>query len=222
MKNLMNNRKKILIAMAIIFCVGIVCCIYFLESKDRNSNVENITESGIIESETKNSNNIKSDDEHHKDTEEIYIHIIGEVQNPGVITLPKGSRIADAIEKAGGITESADVSKINLVYILSDGQKLKIPSIYDEKNDQENYIITSTEGNIIHGETNGKEIKGKININTASQTELETITGVGPSLASKIITYRKKNGKFKTIEELKNVSGIGDSKFETIKEEIEI
>lgn len=220
-KNL-KNKKIVAILMIPIFFIGIISLVYFQNNTKEYDIAESLTEQPIIEDNDDTKNKPNNEGEKEQRIEEIYIHIAGEVQNPGVITLPKGSRIADAIEKAGGTTENADVSKINLVYILSDGQKLKIPSIYDEKDDQQNYIITNTEGNIIQGETNGKEIKGKININTASQTELETITGVGPSLASKIITYRKKNGKFKTIEDLKNVSGIGDSKFETIKDEIEI
>ena len=120
----------------------------------------------------------------------------------------------DAIEKAGGVTEKADLSKVNLAYKLSDGQKIKIPNI-DENEVKENSSINNFS-------EFQNEISNKVNINTASQTELETLTGIGPSLASKIIEYRKKNGDFKKIEEIQNVNGIGAEKYDGIKEEIDV
>ena len=210
MNKILKNKKTIIIIMIPIFFIGLISLAYFYKDKD---------EYGVIENTTEQSNSADSQTQEDKNEEDIYIHITGEVLSPGVIVLPKGSRIIDAIEKGGGVTENADLSKINLVYVLTDGQKLIIPSINDERNEIENNIITNGESNITQGESNGK---GKVNINTASQTELETIEGVGPSLANKIIEYRKKNGRYKTIDELKNVSGIGESKYETIKERIEI
>lgn len=210
MNKILKNKKTIMIIMIPFFFIGLISLAYFYNDKD---------EYGVIENTTEQSNSADSQTQEDKNEEDIYIHITGEVLSPGVIVLPKGSRIIDAIEKGGGVTENADLSKINLVYVLTDGQKLIIPSINDERNEIENNIITNGESNITQGESNGK---GKVNINTASQTELETIEGVGPSLANKIIEYRKKNGRYKTIDELKNVSGIGESKYETIKERIEI
>lgn len=154
--------------------------------------------------------------------QEIYIHIIGEVKNQGIIVLKKGDRICDAIEKAGGITENADLSKVNLAYVLSDGQKLRIPNIND-KNENISYISAeSGDNNVVEGGNGSMKNGEKININNASQTELETITGIGPSIAAKIIQYREKNGKFKKVEDLRNVSGIGESKFEGMKDEVEV
>ena len=144
------------------------------------------------------------------------MHITGAVKKPGIVQIEEGARLIDAIEAAGGTTENADTSKINLAYILSDGQKIYIPSFLDEK--IENYVEDNIGENIIIENTNSNI--NLVNINTATQTELETLTGIGPSLALKIINYRKENGKFKTIEDIKNVSGIGDSKFEAIKNEI--
>jgi competence protein ComEA len=135
----------------------------------------------------------------------IKIHITGEVLNPDMYEIEEGSRIDDAIKIAGGPTENADFNKINLAYELSDGEKIYIPSIFDEEDE---YTVSSNE----------EKNSGKININKANSEELQTITGIGPSLASKIIEYRETNGKFNSIEELKNVSGIGDKKYETIKE----
>lgn len=147
--------------------------------------------------------------------EEIIVHITGEVKNEGIIKIKKDSRLADVIEEAGGTTEEADLSKVNLAYQVKDGQKIYIPNINDKKIQE--YITEEAGDSIIIEE---KERKSKVNINTATQTELETLSGIGPSTALKIINYREENGKFKKIEDIKNVPGIGEAKFENIKEEI--
>ena len=165
------------------------------------------------------------------DNEKIYIYITGEVNNPGIVVLPIGSRIVDAIDCAGGITQKADIMKVNLVYMLQDGMKVNIPSSIELKNNPNFEYITMSSGD----EKNDSNIKNattvdtksesafkvsNVNINTATQTELETLPGIGPSLALKIINYRKENGKFKSIEELKSVNGIGENKYEEIKKYI--
>lgn len=149
-----------------------------------------------------------------EEVEKIKIHIIGEVNVPGIYELTMGSRIQDAITAAGGQSENADLDKVNLAYELEDGQKIRIPSIFEEKTA---YIYNDSGENVIENdESTGSSLK--INLNKATSEELQTINGVGPSLAEKIITYRNENGKFKSIEDLKNVSGIGDKKYESIKE----
>jgi len=145
----------------------------------------------------------------------IIVHITGCVQNPGIVSVPANSRIIDVISSAGGTTIDADLSKINLAYIVSDAQKIYIPSINDNL-DESNYISNSPGENVIEG----KGTSSAININTASQAELETLPGVGPSTALKIINYREKNGKFKNIEDIMNVPGIGQSKFNSLKDYI--
>ena len=108
---------------------------------------------------------------------------------------------------------------MNLAYQLSDGDKIYIPSISDEVS---TYIYNDAGENVLIEEKTSATHTKKININKASVEELENISGIGPSLASKIISYRDSNGKFNSIEELKNVSGIGDKKFESIKEYITV
>lgn len=170
----------------------------------------------------------------------IYIYITGEVNVPGVVILNEGSRIVDAINAAGGTTDKANVTKVNLVYVLEDGMKVNIPNDNDLKNNpdfeyitlnsgdgrkEDYYVGASSTGSSSSNGSNlstssgyGSERKySSVNINTATQTELETLPGIGPSLALKIINYRKENGKFSSIEEIKNVSGIGESKFESLK-----
>jgi len=155
----------------------------------------------------------------------IVIHIDGEVVNGGVYELNEGSRIVDAVNIAGGLTENADVSNINLAYILSDEMKIYIPNKNEREKEgnyyEENreYISNGSGDNVI--ERDKEESKGEnvlININKATQTELETLPGIGPSTALKIIKYREENGNYSSIEDIKNVSGIGDSKFNNIKD----
>lgn len=140
----------------------------------------------------------------------IVVYICGAVKESKVITLPENSRTCDAIDAVGGLLEDADLTNINLAYVLEDGEKIYIPHKGEE------ILDTST------SYTTNKSASNKININKASQTELETIPGIGPSTALKIINYRNENGKFNSIEDIKNVSGIGDSKFNNIKEYITV
>ncbi len=181
--------------------------------------------------------NLEEGESINSEEAEICVYVTGEVNNPGVVFLKKGSRIADAINAAGGITQNANINKINLAYILEDGVKVNIPNNGDlNKNEKFEYIISGsgdgevesnsnlTENNSSKEEHSNDSSKNTnynrysiVNINTATQTELETLPGIGPSLALKIINYREENGKFLNIEDIKNVSGIGEKRFEEIK-----
>ena len=145
--------------------------------------------------------------------EKIVIHIAGQVANPGIVELKDGARIVEAIEAAGGVTSDANLEKINLAYVLEDGMKVYIPSIADD--DENNYVTTGSSG-VSSNSSNATQTL-KININTASVDDFSKIPGIGSSIASRIVEYRKENGKFSTIEDIKNVSGIGDAKFNNIK-----
>lgn len=177
----------------------------------------------------------KADDEVDAQSK-IYVYVTGEVNNPGVVILNEGSRIVDAINAAGGTTAKANVSKVNLVYVLDDGMKVNIPNNNDLKNNSDFEYITMNSGDGGNDDysggssssgasteagtgssSSGAQKYDVVNINTATQTELETLPGIGPSLALKIINYRKENGKFSSIEQIKDVSGIGESKFESLK-----
>lgn len=149
----------------------------------------------------------------------IVIHITGSVQKTGILVLPEGARIADAIDAAGGSTEKADLDEVNLAYVLQDGQKVYIPNKEDKVKLESKAYITSESGkNVIVQTVNEKGGNGKVNINTATQSELENLPGVGEAIASRIIEYRQQNGKFGKIEDLQNVKGIGDAKFNNMKE----
>ena len=197
MENLTTVQKTFLIILGVV--VVIILIVYVFTKENSTTTVEN-----SIMSETFTINEIKSS--------KIIVHIAGEVVNEGVIELEENSRINDAIESAGGVTAEADLSKINLASVLKDGQKVYIPS---EEEIEDGYLEEENEKNILRND-------GKININTATQTEFETLPGVGASTALKIINYRKENGNFSSIEDIKNVPGIGDSKFDNIKDNITV
>ena len=202
MEFLNKKQKIILICIIIIMCMVIL---YYIISKTETKDYE--------EFEISEENETTQETENQEEDNIIIVHVSGEVNNPGIIELKEGSRIADAIEKAGGSTEYADLSKINLAYEIKDGQKINIPS---KQEIIEVYIQEEAGENVLENEVKNS----KVNINTALQTELETLTGIGPSTALKIIDYREENGEFKSIEDIKNVPGIGESKFENIEEEI--
>ena len=153
----------------------------------------------------------------------IIVHITGEVKNAGIIELPEESRIADAIEQAGGVTEEADLDQVNLAFVLSDGQKIYIPNKKEREANEEKAYITAESGNnvIIKDKIEGGK-KQKVNINEAKQEDFEQLPGIGPSIAKKIIEYREQNGKFTSIDELQEVKGIGEAKLENIKEYITV
>jgi len=151
----------------------------------------------------------------------IYIHIAGEIKYPGVYEMESGDRVFQLIEKAGGVTENADISSINLSKKLIDGEKVIIFAKKDSVNSEttSNSLNQSSSTSSIVSSTNNSNL---ININTASQKELEELPGIGPTLAQRIVDYREKNGYFQTIEDIKKVSGIGDKKFEAIKDLITV
>lgn len=142
----------------------------------------------------------------------ILVDIGGEVNNPMVAQLKEGSRVDDAIMAAGGVTENADLTQINRAAFVEDGEKILIPSREDEG---------------LYGEPGDEmAVTGyrdeRININTAGSEELQLLDGIGPVTAQKIIEYREENGRFRSIEDIKEVSGIGDKTFEKFKDDIRI
>lgn len=194
MQNISTKMKIVIVAISIII-VATIGIYIFKQTQENEINYYETEEN--METKEKNIN-------------QITIHITGEVNNPGIVILDEGARIVDALEAAGGETQNADINKLNLAYVLDDGEKLYIPG----KNEEEKEYITRGNGN--QTETT------KVNINTAQIEELSTLPGIGEATANKIIEYRKENGKFEKIEDIKNVPGIGDSKFQNIKEMLKV
>ncbi len=202
--NLDSKQKKIVIIVGIIIIIGILYFIYNEVDKKSTDQIDNNMLS--IENNTK---------ENEESKELVIVHITGAVRTPGIVKLPEGARIEDAIDKAGGLTEDADISDVNLAYVLEDGIKIKIPTISEEKNEE--IIISSSGEGIVEKEISNNSENKIININKANETDLQTLPGIGASLAGRIVEYRNSNGKFNEIEDIKNVSGIGESKYENIK-----
>ena len=213
-----NLKNKIIIAVGVII-IAITVGIYFYKTTKDNSEIE-ITEDNLTTNTA-----VENSNETVEENNTIVVHITGEINYPGVVVLKEGARVVDAIEAGGGETDEADLSSLNLAYMLSDGEKIYVPNKEETSQEsQEREYITSAKDNSEQSE-NGAKSTGtnfKININTAKQEELTQITGIGESTAKKIIEYRTQNGKFKSIEDIKNIPGIGDSKFNAMKEEITV
>ena len=222
LENFSLNQKRLIIIVGIIVTIGII---YFIYNNIENNNVDQLDDNMLIQNN--NVNTVASSANEEKE-EKIIVHITGAVKTPGIVKLNDGARIEDAIESAGGLTEDADISNVNLAYVLDDGTKIKIPSLSDGDIGNVEDIITDESGEGIIEEidstssSNSQNSTSNININKATEAELDTLPGIGRSLASKIIEYREQNGKFSSIEDIKNVSGIGDSKFEEIKDLISV
>lgn len=159
----------------------------------------------------------EAQDTEGKDTEEtgrrqeIYVHVCGQVQRPGVYRLPVGSRVFEAVEAAGGMCEGAEGSYLNQAEALSDGQQLYVPAAGED--------IRAPSG-----AKAGAEVKddGRVDINTAVKEELMTLNGIGEARADSIIKYREEHGGFQSIEELKEVEGIKDGIFNKVKDQIKV
>ena len=142
----------------------------------------------------------------------IYVDVGGAVVTPKVVCLNEGSRIFEAIDAAGGISKTAVTKYLNMAAVCEDGQKIYVPSLSEITDDEKNSAITSSAGYTggLESGDSGLGTGGKVNINTASSEQLQTLSGIGPSMAARIIQYREENGKFATIDDLTNVSGIGE------------
>ena len=172
--------------------------------------------------------------------ESIFVDIKGEVAVPGTYEMKETDRVKDVIETAGGLTEKADTSVINLSKRLTDEMVIIIYSAYEVQNfketkEREQAAFDACKYSESYGLANDACVEnkestqmddsattGSVNLNTASKEELMTLTGIGEAKADDIITYRTTNNGFKSIEEIKNVKGIGDSIFDKIKDRITI
>lgn len=151
------------------------------------------------------------------------IHISGAVHQPGVYQLSKGKRIIDAVKIAGEATEKANLDAVNLAAPIYDGQKIIIP-YFLEGGEIEigNEINRNADLNLSNPGYPYSQNNKLININISSARELESLDGIGPALAERIVEYRKTNGLFGKIEDIRNVPGIGEKRFDTIKEMITV
>ncbi len=135
----------------------------------------------------------------------IYVHILGQVNDPGLYALRDGDRAVDVVARAGGLTPSADPAALNLARFVSDGEQIIVPAVGE----------ATVSGAATGG---GTAIPGKVNINTADEPTLETLPRVGPAMAARILAWRTANGRFTAVEDLMSVSGIGEKTFDGLKD----
>lgn len=145
---------------------------------------------------------------------ELAVHVSGAVNSPGLYQVPEGSRIADALNKAGGPRTDALLDNLNLASKIKDGEKVLVPRQGE----------TTPGAQAVSGDSLAPTASSNagININVAGVDELDKLPGVGPALARRIVEYRQKNGQFSSIDELDNVEGIGPSKLESLKDLVTI
>lgn len=145
---------------------------------------------------------------------EVYVDVDGAVVRPGVYRLKDGARVSQAIDAAGGLTAEADVTGLNRASKVADGQKIYVPKVGEQQ-------TVSADGGADGGAvlaSGVNDVAGLVNINTASAAELQTLSGIGPSMAQSIIDERTKNGAFASVDDLMRVSGIGEKKLAKIKD----
>ena len=233
-----NDKNKLIIIGVVVASLACICAYFIIENNNSEYEIYN-SEFEKIEMGKEVASNEETISEN-----KIIVHIDGAVNNPGIVTLNENSRLLDAIEQAGGLTQEADIRKINLASYLEDGMKVYIASKKGQDDVVDNAEIMYSNANDTNIDVNRDKIncnakinndnekinnkneinngKQKININNANIEELKSLPGVGDGTASKIIEYRNKNGKFKKIEDIKEVKGIGNNKYKKIKDYISI
>lgn len=233
--NLEKNYKIIIFSSIIILSIGFIL---FKENVGMDENVHVVSRSENESIETPK--NINKEVEQDKDEVEkieqksidgnseklITIFISGEVEEPGIVTIEPDKRLSDAIDELGGFTSEADLNKINLAMKIEDEKHYIIPKIGEIANADTNTEAINSNAEVINNdvgiESNNQDETKKININIAGVQELDTLPGIGEATANKIMNYRDEKGKFNDIEEIKNVNGIGDKKYEEIKDKISV
>ena len=216
---MIENKKKIIsIALVIALIIGFIIYMVINNQNDNKINFEEL----IANQNNEGNEQVSETNENNTQEEtkkEIVVHVTGEVKKEGVVYLEEGSRVVDAIKRAGGETKEADLSQVNLAYVLQDGQKIYIPN----KNEKISAYTSENMGeNIEQNNTTTKKEGAKVNINTAGVEELDQLPGIGPAIAQRIIDYRNEHGEFKKVEDVQEVKGIGDAKYSEIKDSITV
>lgn len=145
----------------------------------------------------------------------VLVHVLGAVKRPGLVSLSTGARVVDAVAAAGGLTDDAEVSGINLARVVADGEQLVVPRVGE--------VVAPPTGGAGGGSPGASGASGAVvNLNTATQAELETLPRIGPALAGRILDYRTANGRFAAVTDLMKVTGIGQKLFDGLKDRIAV
>ena len=206
------DKIKIIATITFIILAGTVYSVStMIKGGKADDRIELVVTDSVISTSDEAGSHFDSSDDSTKDDSntDIYVHICGAVINPGVYQVPVGTRVYQALELAGGSSDDAYLSGINLADKLADGQKVYIPS----EGEHAEGILSIDSGDVQ---------SVMININTASEAELMTLPGIGQSRAKGIINYRVKNGLFESIDDIMKVSGIKEAAFEKIKDLIKV
>ena len=234
---LVAHREQLIKAIAVIVIIAVAFFVFTGKDGDEEDAAAVSGEPGQTEAVQEQGGEVSSD---RTGTEagaasaaqtsgKILVDVSGAVNYPKVVELPRGSRVQDAIDAAGGLKKRADISGINRAAEVQDGEKIDIPfrnrsgsSSGDAYSGQgQSYEQSSSDAyNSPSYASSTDAAGGMVNINTAGSEQLQTLTGIGPALAERIISYREQNGAFMSIEEIKNVSGIGDKTFEKFRDRI--
>jgi competence protein ComEA len=222
-------KKDNMILAGLILVITVVMAVYIIKTGDGKIVFKGGEKSFRVENTLKPPKEAQTEIEKVEDA--IKVYVVGEVRNPGVVEIPKGGIILDAVTLAGGFTEDAAKENINLVYELFENAMIRIKAKEEIKGSDENNriesfqenrigveIISNSQGVVVNDQDN-QSLK-KVNINRAAKEELLSLPGIGEAYATRIIEYRNLNGSFRNKEDIKNVSGIGISTYERIKDMI--
>ena len=209
----MKNKKllKVLFIALALVTAGVI----FTFVKGSDNTAGEITQSSEEDASDAVSQETETCEAEEAQTEEetVCVHVCGAVNDPGVYYLEAGSRVHEAVEMAGGLSSDAAEEYVNLAQVITDGEQIYIPTL-EEAQEQGLEIGSSS--------SSDEDESGLININTATSEELQSLSGIGQAKAEAIIAYREDNGDFTSIEDITNVSGIGESTYEKIKDQITV
>ena len=218
-EDLIEKAKQYKIALSLGLLGAIVAGFILLQGRDQGgTDVQQLTEQTSSSSSYKDEKSNKSNEISQAETEDqlVTVDVKGAVKKPGVYQLQSNSRVHDALEKAGGMTEEADLKSINQAQKLSDEAVVYVAKVGENAVD----VTTSAPASATSG--TGQAKSALVNLNTATEADFQTISGIGQKRAQDIIAYREANGRFKSVDDLKNVSGIGAKTLEKLKEYVTV
>ena len=211
------GHKAVVVAMLVVIAMASGLAMASFGDRSGNVSFERVEDSGSsVEPGSGDYSDDASDGSSSKVSAEteVYVDVDGAVARPGVYRLKDGARVSQAIDAAGGLTAEADVTGLNRASKVTDGQKIYVPTVGEQ---QTALAAGGAEGGAATVSGAGTS-SGLVNINTASAAELQTLSGIGPSMAQSIIDERTQNGAFASVDDLMRVSGIGEKKLAKIKD----
>ncbi|MFC5338368.1 helix-hairpin-helix domain-containing protein [Leucobacter denitrificans] len=202
-----------LIGIGVFLVVAIATTVILLQGQGANSGGV-LAQQAIGPVATQNSTQTKKDKDESKLEAQIFVHVVGEVLHPGLVELPEGARVLDAIEAAGGANTEAGLEGVNLARVVSDGEQIAVPTL--ETAEQLAAGIPIAPESASGGSANG----GVLNLNQATAEQLEQLPKIGPALAQRIIDWRDANGSFSSVDQLLEVSGIGEKTLDQFRDRV--